>query len=49
MKELIIFLVCWNLAITSIAVFQGFFIHSPKFREWLKEFFFNMDNNEKDE
>lgn len=45
MKGLVIFLVCWSIAVTGVAVFQGFFIHCPKFREWLKNFFFNEDED----
>jgi len=46
MKGFIIFLVCWGIASTAVATFQGFFIHSPKFREWFKHFFFNEDEDQ---
>lgn len=41
MKGLVIFLICLVIALSGVCVFQGFFIHSHKFREWFKNFFFN--------
>lgn len=43
MKGLLIFTICLNVALAAVCAFQGFFIHSPKFREWLRNFFFNED------
>ena len=48
MKGFVIFFICLCFALSGVCVFQGFFIHSPKFREWLKNFFFNEDE-ERDE
>ena len=43
MKHLVLFLIFLAIALAAVCVFQGFFIHCPKFREWLKNFFFNED------